>query len=360
MNFIDLEAQQSRIKSQININIAKVLKHGHYIMGPEVSEIEEKLANYTGAKYCIGVSSGSDALLIAMMALEIGPGDEVITTPFTFIATAEMIKLLGAEPVFVDIDPETYNIDPKKIKLAITDSTKLILPVSLYGQCSDMDAINIIAKQHNIPVLEDAAQSFGATYNEKKSCNLSTIGCTSFFPSKPLGCYGDGGAIFTNDKFLAKKVKEIRLHGQNKRYNHPRLGVNGRLDTIQAAILLAKFEIFPDEVILRGVVGAHYTSRINTMQSKIITPKIQTNCTTVYAQYSIMVHNREKIIAKLKESKIPTVVHYPVPLHLQPIFYNKKLSLPISEYVSTKIVSLPMHPYLSVKDIEKISQVLVS
>ena len=358
MNFIDLEQQQNRIKKQIDTNIAKVLAHGRYIMGPEVSELEEQMADYVGVKYCIGVSSGTDALLIAMMALEIGPGDEVITTPFTFIATSEMIKLLGAKPVYVDIDPQTYNIDPEKISSAITDNTKLILPVSLYGQCADMDAINTIAKQHNLPVLEDGAQSFGATYKGRKSCNLSTVGCTSFFPSKPLGCYGDGGAIFTNDDVLAKMMCEIRVHGQDKRYSHPRLGINGRLDTIQAAVLLAKFEIFPDEVMQRDRVGRQYTASINAMQSTIVAPQIRSNCTTVYAQYSIMANNREQLIAKLNKMNIPTAVHYPVPLHLQPPFYNNQLNLPVVEDVATKIVSLPMHPYLSTEDIEKVSRAL--
>ncbi len=358
MNFIDLEQQQNRIKKQIDTNIAKVLAHGRYIMGPEVSELEEQMADYVGVKYCIGVSSGTDALLIAMMALEIGPGDEVITTPFTFIATSEMIKLLGAKPVFVDIDPQTYNIDPAKISSAITNNTKLILPVSLYGQCADMDAINTIAKQHNLPVLEDGAQSFGATYKGRKSCNLSTVGCTSFFPSKPLGCYGDGGAIFTNDDVLAKVMCEIRVHGQDKRYSHPRLGINGRLDTIQAAVLLAKFEIFPDEVMQRDRVGRQYTASINAMQSTIVAPQIRSNCTTVYAQYSIMANNREQLIAKLNKMNIPTAVHYPIPLHLQPPFYNNQLNLPVVEDVATKIVSLPMHPYLSTEDIEKVSRAL--
>ncbi len=360
MDFINLKTQQNRIKKQLDINIAKVLAHGHYIMGPEVNELEEKLADYIGAKYCVGVSSGSDALLIAMMALEISPGDEVITTPFTFIATAEMIKLLGAKPVFIDIDPQTYNLDPAKIKSAITANTKLIIPVSLYGQCADMDAINAVAKQYNLPVLEDGAQSFGATYNGNKSCNLSTLGCTSFFPSKPFGCYGDGGAIFTNDESLARAMSEIRLHGQNRRYSHPRLGINGRLDTIQAAILLAKFEIFTDEVVRRNKVGEQYTAQINKMHPTIVTPKIRPNCTSVYAQYSILVNNREQFIVKLKKLGIPTVVHYPTPLHLQPPFYNNKLNFPVVENVATRVVSLPMHPYLSTKDIERVSQALVT
>ena len=296
MNFIDLKIQQENIRNKIDLNIAKVLNHGSYIMGPEVRILEDKLADYVGSKYCIGVSSGSDALLISMMSLGVGPGDEVITSPITFFATAEMIKLLGAKPIFVDIDPYTYNIDPRKINSAITNKTKLILPVSLYGQCADMDAINSIAELHKLPVIEDGAQSFGATYNGKKSCNLSTIGCTSFFPSKPLGCYGDGGAIFTNDEVLANKMKEIRVHGQSKRYTHKRIGVNGRLDTIQAAILLAKFEIFPEELRLRDIIGKRYTDYINAVNKDIVTPKIKRNCTMVYAQYSIQVNNRKKKI----------------------------------------------------------------
>lgn len=359
MEFIDLKEQQNQIKKQIDTNIAKVLAHGRYIMGPEVNDLEASLADYVGVKYCISVSSGSDALLIAMMAIGIGPGDEVITTPFTFIATSEMIKILGATPVFVDIDPETYNMDPTKISLAITTHTKLILPVSLYGQCADMDKINTIAKEHNLPVLEDGAQSFGSTYKGKKSCNLSTVGCTSFFPSKPLGCYGDGGAIFTNNEFLAKAMSEIRIHGQNKRYIHSRLGINGRLDTIQAAILLAKFEIFPDEIGKRNKIGKKYTACINELQSTIVTPKIHHNCTTVYAQYSIMVNDREQLMSKLKKIGIPTIIHYPVPLYLQKQFYSAKFTLPNVDKVAQKIVSLPMHPYLSSKDIEKVTQALI-
>jgi len=359
MDFIDLKSQQKRIKSQIDANIAKVLKHGRYIMGPEVRELEEKLADYTGAKYCISVSSGSDALLIAMMALGIGPGDEVITTPFTFIATAEMIKLLGAKPVFVDIDAQTYNIDPTKIRSAITSNTKLILPVSLYGQCADMDVINSIAEKYNLHVLEDGAQSFGATYNGKQSCNLSTIGCTSFFPSKPLGCYGDGGAIFTNDQSLAQIMSEIRLHGQDKRYHHSRLGINGRLDTMQAAILLAKLEIYSDEIVRRKEIGKSYTSHINALHPKIVTPKIQPNCTTTYAQYSVLATNRSQIITRLNELNIPTAIHYPIPIHRQPVFSSDEYKLPVVEDVALKIFSLPMHPYLSDNDIKKISQALL-
>jgi UDP-2-acetamido-2-deoxy-ribo-hexuluronate aminotransferase len=360
MEFIDLKSQQKQIKSQINKNIAKVLDHGRYIMGPEVGELEERLSDYVGAKYCISVSSGSDALLISMMALGIGYGDEVITTSFSFIATAEMIKILGAKPVFVDIDPNTYNIDASKIKSAITSNTKLILPVSLYGQCADMDAINSIAEQFDLPVLEDGAQSFGSTYNESKSCNLSTIGCTSFFPSKPFGCYGDGGAIFTNDQSLAQSIIEIRSHGQNKRYHHARLGINGRLDTIQAAILLAKFEIYPDELIQRKEVGDKYTACINKFHSEIITPKIQLNCGTNYAQYSVLAKNRSQVIERLTRLEIPTAIHYPIPIHKQPIFASEKCNLPVAESTALKIFSLPMHPYLDDDAINKISQELYS
>jgi UDP-2-acetamido-2-deoxy-ribo-hexuluronate aminotransferase len=248
MQFIDLKAQYRRIETDVNQRIQAVLNHGQYIMGPELTELESQLAEFVGVKHAIGVSDGTTALLIALMALDIGVGDEVITTPFTFIATGEMIALLGATPVFVDIDPQTYNIDVNKIESAITSKTKAIMPVSLYGLCADFDAINAIAEKYQLPVIEDGAQSFGASYKGKKSCGLTTIGCTSFFPSKPLGCYGDGGACFTNDDDLAKKMREIRVHGQDRRYHHPVIGLNGRLDTIQAAILLAKLSVFPQEV----------------------------------------------------------------------------------------------------------------
>lgn len=275
--FIDLKAQYEAIKPQVQARINQVLEHGQYIMGPEVIELEEKLAAYVGVKHCISASSGTDTLLIAMMALGIGSGDEVITTPFTFIATGEMIALLGAKPVFVDIDPKTYNIDPSKIAAAISHKTKAIMPVSLYGQCADMDEINVIANQHGLPVIEDAAQSFGATYKGRKSCALSTIGSTSFFPSKPLGGYGDGGALFTNDDTLAKAMKEIRVHGQDRRYHHPRIGINGRLDTLQAAILLAKLERFDWEVQQRQKVGAGYTAMLSQQCPGVVPPTSRRN-----------------------------------------------------------------------------------
>ncbi|WPE17729.1 DegT/DnrJ/EryC1/StrS family aminotransferase [Candidatus Thioglobus autotrophicus] len=354
MNFIDLKAQQSLIRENIDKNIKKVLDHGCYINGPEISELEAKLAAYVGVNHCIGVSSGSDALLIAMMALGIGPGDEVITSPFTFIATVEMIVLLGARPVYVDIDQETYNINPSEIENAITTRTRLILSVSLFGQCSDMNKINAIAKKYGLPVIEDGAQSFGAMYNGKMSCGLSTIGCTSFFPSKPLGCYGDGGAIFTNDDNLAKFLREIRNHGQDKRYHHSLIGINGRLDTIQAAILLAKFEIFPQEVLMRNNIGNQYTKLILDRCPTIKPPSVLSGNTHIYSQYSILVEDRDKLSRELLEIGIPTAIHYPIPIHRQIAFQTSEFNLPVAENVSDRILSLPMHPYLKSANQERI------
>src|SRR5512137_2363425 len=280
--FIDLAKQQGRILPEIERRIAAVLKHGQYILGPEIAELETRLAGYTGSQQCITVSSGTDALLIALMAIGIKPGDEVITTPFTFIATGEVIALLGAKPVFVDIDPRTYNIDPALIEAAITPRTRAIMPVSLYGQCAEFDAINAIAAKHSLTVIEDACQSFGATYKGRKSCALSTIACTSFFPSKPLGCYGDGGACFTDNDALAAKIRQVMNHGQDKRYHHPMIGLNGRFDTLQAAVLLAKFAIFEEEVALRAELGAHYSALFAAAAgNSIITPFIETYNTSV-------------------------------------------------------------------------------
>ncbi|MGH8579297.1 MAG: DegT/DnrJ/EryC1/StrS family aminotransferase [Gammaproteobacteria bacterium] len=362
MEFIDLKVQYTALKDLINARIQRVLDHGQYIMGPEVKELEEKLTEYVGAKHCIAVASGTDALLIAMMALGIGRDDEVITTPFTFIATGEMIALIGAKPVFIDIDARTYNLDPALIEAAITPRTKAIMPVSLYGQCADFDAINAIAKKHSIPVIEDAAQSFGATYKGRCSCALSTIGCTSFFPSKPLGCYGDGGACFTDDDALAKKMREIRVHGQDRRYHHPLVGINGRMDTLQAAILLAKLDVFETEVRLRSTIGARYSDLFATHALSpregwgegqgiggIATPYIEPHNTSVYAQYTIQVDGRDEVVEYLKKGGILTAVHYPIPLHLQPAFAHLGLvagSVPVSEHVAKRVLSLPMHPYL--------------
>lgn len=346
MEFIDLKTQQQKIRKSIDARIAKVLDQGQYIMGPEIAELEGVLSKYVGSKHCISNSSGTDALLLALMALDIGPGDEVITTPFTFFATGEMVSLIGAKLVLVDIDPDTYNLDPKKIEAAITPKTKAIVPVSLYGLCADFDTINEIAAKYKIPVFEDAAQSFGASYKGKKACSLTTIGCTSFFPSKPLGGYGDSGACFTNDDELAKRMKELRVHGQASRYNHTQVGINGRMDTLQAAILLAKMEIFEEEVTLREKIGARYTKLIG---NKFKVQKIPTGYTNVYAQYTVEVENRQAVQSKLQELGIPTAVHYPIPMHLQPIYKNigyAKGDFPLSEKAAERVMSLPMHPYL--------------
>ncbi|WP_275100486.1 DegT/DnrJ/EryC1/StrS family aminotransferase [Sedimenticola hydrogenitrophicus] len=364
--FVDLKTQYQALKLQIQERINRVLEHGQYIMGPEVAELEERLAAYVGVKHCIAVSSGSDSLLIAMMALGIGHGDEVITTPFTFIATGEMIALLGAKPVFVDIDPRSYNIDPEKIETAITSKTRAIMPVSLYGQCADMDAINAIADKHGLPVIEDAAQSFGATYRGRRSCGLSTVGSTSFFPSKPLGGYGDGGALFTDDDDLAKVMREIRVHGQDRRYHHPRVGINGRLDTIQAAILLAKLERFDWEVAQRQEIGARYSILLSegerTLADAIVTPHIAPENTSVYAQYTIQVSGRDVVAKRLHAAGIPTAVHYPVPLHLQPafdLFGYKEGDFPIAEAASGRVISLPMHAELSSQDQDRVVAALL-
>lgn len=352
MNFIDLKAQYKTIEDDVNKRIQNVLNHGQYILGPEVKELEECLADYVGVKHCLGVSSGTDALLIALMALDIGPGDEVITTPFTFIATGETIALLGAKPVFVDVDPKTYNIDPQLIEQAITPKTKAIMPVSLYGQCCEADAINTLAQKYKLAVIEDGAQSFGASYKGRKSCSLTTIGCTSFFPSKPLGAYGDGGACFTNDDELAKLMREISNHGQDRRYHHPRIGVNGRLDTIQAAVLLAKMAIFPDEVEARERIGRRYSSLLS--RDHITVPYIEEYNTSVYAQYTILVDNRDEVQKKLGDQSIPTAVHYPVPLNNQPAMNQNELSFPVADDLAARVISLPMHPMLNEQDQDKV------
>lgn len=346
IEFIDLKAQQSRIKAEIDAGIQRVLAHGQYILGPEVAELEEKLAAYTGAKYCITCANGTDALQIAQMAFGIGPGDEVITPGFTYIATAETVAVLGATPVYVDVNPKTYNLDVEKLEAAITPRTKAIIPVSLYGQCADFDEINAIAAKYNIPVIEDAAQSFGATYKGRKSCNLSTVACTSFFPSKPLGCYGDGGAIFTNDEELAKVIRQIARHGQDRRYHHIRVGVNSRLDTLQAAILLPKLAILDDEMQARQCVAETYTKLFNEA-GIFTTPFIETHNQSAWAQYTIQVENRNEVQAMLKEQGIPTAVHYPIPLNKQPAVANEYAVLPVGDAIAEKVMSLPMHPYLN-------------
>jgi UDP-2-acetamido-2-deoxy-ribo-hexuluronate aminotransferase len=354
MEFIDLKAQYKLIKDKVNARIQTVLDHGQFIMGPEVAALESALAAYVGVRHAVTVSSGTDALFIAMLAAGVKPGDEVITTPFTFIATAEMIALLGATPVFVEIDPVTFNIDPARAEMAMTGKTKAIMPVGLYGQCADMGALNAIAARRGITVIEDAAQSFGATQNGKKSCALSSIGCTSFFPAKPLGCYGDGGACFTDDDEFAKMMRQIRNHGQDKRYHHPIIGMNGRLDTMQAAILLEKLAIFPGEVTAREKIGARYTA---ALAPNVKTPVIADGNTHVYAQYTINVENREKVAESLKNAGIPTAVHYPRPLHLQPAFAGLGKgagSFPVAEKAAQTVMSLPMGPYLTEKDQDKV------
>ncbi len=370
MQFIDLNAQQARIAADIDARIKAVLAHGRYILGPEVAELEARLADYVGVRHCVGVSSGTDALLVALMALDIGPGDEVITTPFTFVATAEVIALLGAVPRFVDIDPVTYNIDPGGIQTAIGPKTRAIMPVSLYGQCADMDAINAIADRHGLPVIEDAAQSFGASYKGRRSCGLSTIGCTSFFPSKPLGAYGDGGACFTDDDQLANRMRQAMNHGQDRRYSHPRLGVNGRLDTLQAAVLLAKLAIFPDEVERRAAIGSRYTELLQRRGARsvkdantgLLTPYVQAHNTSVYAQYTLQADDRDAVIAQLSARDIPTAVHYPIPLNRQGAYAHFCCPdcTPNAERAAARVVSLPMHPYLSAQDAERVADALTS
>lgn len=347
MQFIDLKKQYNLIEDKVLKRIKAVLDHGQYIMGPEIDTLEATLANFVGVKHAIVNASGTDALLMALMALDIKPGDEVITSPFSFFATAEVIELCHARSVFVDIDPITYNMDPALLEAAITPKTKAIIPVSLYGQCADMDAINAIASRHGLPVIEDAAQSFGATYKGIKSCALSTIGCTSFFPSKPLGGYGDSGACFTNDDHLAQRLREIRLHGQYARYKHTSIGINGRMDTIQAAILLEKMVLFPHEIDLRETAAKRYDALLSPL---LKTPSIAPSCTSVYAQYTIEVSDRDAFQDYLSAKKIPTAVHYPVPMHqqeaLRHLGYHKG-DFPHAEKASQRVMSLPMHPYIT-------------
>jgi len=384
MQFIDLAAQQKRIRDRIEANIAAVLDHGHYIMGPEIRGLEEKLARYVGVKHAISCASGTDALLLALMAYEIGPGDAVFTTPFTFIATAEVIRLLGATPVFVDIDPLTFNMDPSKLEPAIRALSGLeatapaiprsdiplvprgIIAVDLFGLPLDYDALNAVASQYGLFVIEDAAQSFGAEYKGKKACSLAEIGCTSFFPAKPLGCYGDGGMCFTDSENLYQIVDSLRVHGKGAhKYDNVRIGVNGRMDTLQAAVLLAKFDIFPEEIELRQQVARQY-SRLLEKQAEVQAPNVPQEMKSAWAQYSILAKDeshRAQLQARLKEAGIPTAVYYPRPLHLQTAFKflgYQTGGFPVSEDFSSRIFSLPMHPYLSIADQEKITQILSS
>ncbi len=347
MQFIDLKSQQARIRADLDQRIARLLDHGQYILGPEVTEMEQQLADYAGVAHCVSAASGTDALLMALMALEIGPGDEVITTPFSFIATAEVIGLVGATPVFVDVEPTSYNIDPERIEAAIGEHTRAIMPVGLFGLCADMDAINAIAARHGLPVIEDGAQSFGARYQGRRSCGLSTIGCTSFFPAKPLGCYGDGGACFTDDEALATRLREIRNHGQDRPYHHPRLGINGRMDGMQAAVILAKLAIFDDEVAARARIGARYNELL--ADANCITPSIADGYHSVFAQYTLQVSDREALQQALRAADIPSAVYYPVTLDQQPALAGRSrisAGLPVTHRLAERVVSLPMHPYL--------------
>ncbi|MFT7774699.1 DegT/DnrJ/EryC1/StrS family aminotransferase [Roseateles sp.] len=344
MDFIDLKSQYAALRDNINARIQKVLDHGQYILGPEVREMEEALTAYTGATHCISVASGTEALLICLMALDLRPGDEVITSPFTFAATAEMIVLAGGVPVFVDIEPETANLDAELIEAAITARTRAIMPVSLYGQVADMDAINAIADRHGLAVIEDAAQSFGATYKGRKSCNLSTFGCTSFFPSKPLGCYGDGGAIFTSDEVLAKACREIRTHGQSQRYLHTRLGVGGRMDTLQCAVVLGKLDRFEWEIRRRLALGEAYKRKLRAAAPGLRLLDVRSDRDCVWAQYTVFVDGREAVQARLKQAGVPTAVHYPRPLHHQPAYahYAVPDACPHSIAAAAQVLSLPM------------------
>ena len=347
IDFANLKLAYSVHQKEFEKEIFRVLSEASYIMGAEIEKLELELSQFSGAKYCVSCSSGTDALMLALMSIGIRPGDEVITTPFTFISTAETIALLGAKPVFVDIDEESFNIDVNKIEARITNKTRAIIPVSLFGQTADMDEINTLAETYNLSVIEDAAQSFGATYKGKKSCNLSLIACTSFFPAKPLGCFGDGGAVFTNDHDLAERIKQLRLHGQSKPYNHKYIGLGARLDNLQAAVLLIKLKNYNDTISMRQAAAERYHKLIDNQIEK---PVIKEHNTSVWAQYSIRIPSRDKIRSKLKEQGIPTAVYYPKPLHLQECFEylgHQTGNYPVSEKVSEEIISLPMNPYLT-------------
>jgi UDP-2-acetamido-2-deoxy-ribo-hexuluronate aminotransferase len=359
IDFANLQKQYQIYKEEIDEAIHAVLNKSNYIMGEEVRELESVLEVFSGAKHAIACSSGTDALLLAMMALDIKPGDEIITTPFTFISTAEAIAFLKATPVFVDIDEKTYNIDPSKIEEKITAKTKVIMPVSLYGQPAEMDAIHTISDKHNLKVIIDGAQSFGSTYNGKRDSTLGDISTTSFFPAKPLGCFGDGGAVFTNDDDLATKMKSLRVHGQSKRYHHQYIGLGGRMDTIQCAIVSVKLKYYEKDLALRQEVASKYTKAL--AGKDLVLPFVNEKATSAWAQYSVRVQNRDEIQSKLKEQGVPTAVHYPIPLHLQECFVYlgyKKGDFPIAEMVSGEIMSLPMNPYLNDEEIEYIAEEL--
>jgi UDP-2-acetamido-2-deoxy-ribo-hexuluronate aminotransferase len=376
MQFIDLKAQQSSIRADLDRRIAAVLNHGQFILGPEVAEMERLLADYVGVKHCLSMASGTDALLVALMALGIGPGDEVITSAFTFVASGEVIALAGATPVFADVEPHTANIDPRSVEALITPRTKAIMPVSLYGQVADMDAISALAKRHGLPVIEDAAQSFGATYRGRRSCGLSTIGCTSFFPSKPLGCYGDGGALFTDDDALARAAKEIRVHGQSERYVHTRIGIGGRMDTIQCAVILAKWPRFAWEAEQRERIGRRYSDEIlrrvpsavaltrdtdlAALNAPIGVLAVQPESPSVYAQYTVLLKDRARVQEHFKKVGIPTAVHYPVPLGRQPAYrhWAPQDEVSVADGLAAGVISLPMSADLGEADQDRVIDVL--
>lgn len=392
MEFIDLSLQQQRIREKIESKIKTVLDHGKYIMGPEVQQLEKKLADYVGVKHTVSCASGTDALLLSLMAYNIGPGDAIFTTPFTFIATAEVVELLGATPIFVDIDPESFNIDPVSLEKAILAlksndpsiyslpsicnekatsgyelSAKGIITVDLFGLPADYDQINDIAKKYDLFIIEDAAQSFGGEYKENKACSFGDIACASFFPAKPLGCYGDGGMCFTDNNDLAEILRSLRIHGKGThKYDNVRIGINGRLDTLQAAILLAKFDIFPEEILLRQEVATRYNKLLDNESCFVIPPKVPANYLSVWAQYSVLAkdsNRRQELQDRLAEAGIPTAIYYPTPLHLQTAFNPlgyKKGDFPVSEDCSARIFSLPMYPYLQERDQLKITEILTS
>jgi len=358
--FIDLKTQYQQLAPQMLKRFQQVMEHGQYIMGPEVQELEKLLAEYIGSKHCVALSSGTDALLLPLMALGIQPGDEIIVPDLSFFATAEVVEFIGAKSIFCDVDHRTYNIDPAALRKCISPKTKAIMAVGLYGQCADMDEINAIANESRIPVIEDGAQSFGAIYKGKKSLSLSTIGATSFFPSKPLGCYGDGGACFTNDDELALVMRELRIHGQSKRYVHTRIGLNARMDTLQAAFLIEKMSIFEREIELRQEVARRYDQALSSVMK---TPFVREHNRSVYAQYSVLVENRETVIQKLTAAGVPTAIHYPVVLSKQPVFSQQRQAEshnPVAVSIASQVFSLPMHPYLSRDDQNKVIEAVKS
>lgn len=358
MKFIDLNSQYQHLKTEIDAGIQRVLNHGQFILGPEVSELEEKLAIYAGVKHCITTANGTDALQIAQMALNVGPGDEVVTPGFSYIAAAETTALLGAKPVFVDIDSQTYNLNPVELEAAITPRTKAIIPVNLFGQCADFDAINAIARKHGLPVIEDAAQSFGATYKERKSCGLSLIACTSFYPSKPLGCFGDGGAIFTSDDELAKVMRQIARHGQDRHYHHIRVGVNSRLDTLQAAILLPKLAVLDEELAQRQVTAKRYGQMIERAGICEV-PYIEEHNQSAWAQYTVRVQRRDHVKRCLQAADIPTVIHYPVPLNKQPAVADLESLLQVGDQAANEVLSLPFSVNMPLEQMKHVVAELV-